>query len=233
MIITKKALPRRTFLRGLGTTLALPLLDAMVPAMAATRLTAAKPAVRLGFVYVPNGIIQKNWLPSSEGTGFDFASTMKPLEAFRDRLNVVSGLAQVNGRALGDGPGDHARAGATWLTGAHPKKTEGAGIHAGISADQVAARELGKKTQLASLEIGLDTPTLAGGCDSGYSCAYTNTISWRSPTNPLPVEVNPRILFERLFGEGESTDPAARLKALAEQRSILDYVAGSIDRLQT
>jgi len=197
MIITKKALPRRTFLRGLGTTLALPLLDAMVPAMAATRLTA-KPAMRLGFVYVPNGIIQANWLPSAEGVGFDFNSTMKPLEPFRDRLNVLSGLAQVSGRALGDGPGDHARAGATWLTGVHPKKTEGAGIHAGISADQIAARELGKQTQFSSLELGLEEQSMVGGCDSGYSCAYTNTISWRTPTTPNPMEVSPRAVFERL-----------------------------------
>ena len=158
---------------------------------------------------------------------------MKALEPFRENIVVLSGLAQVQGRALGDGPGDHAREGATWLTGVHPKKTEGVGIRAGISADQLAAKEFGKSTQLGSLEIGLETPTLAGGCDSGYSCAYTNTLSWRSPTTPVPVEVNPRILFERLFGEGESTDPATRLKAMQEQRSILDYVAGSIDRLET
>src|SRR5262249_15900569 len=134
---------------------------------------------------------------------------------------------------LGDGAGDHAREGATWLTGVHPKKTEGAGIRAGVSADQLAAQELGKSTQLGSLELGLETPSLAGGCDSGYSCAYTNTLSWRSPTTPVPVEVNPRTVFERLFGDGDSTEPAARLKNIREQRSILDYVAGSIDRLET
>ena len=117
---------------------------------------------------------------------------MKALEPFREHLTVFTGLAQVQGRALGDGAGDHAREGATWLTGVHPKKTEGVGIHAGISADQIAARELGKSTQLSSLELGLESPSLAGGCDSGYSCAYTNTVSWRSPTTPLPVEVNPR-----------------------------------------
>ena len=231
MIITKKALPRRTFLRGLGTTLALPLLDAMTPAMAATRLTA-KPAIRLGFVYVPNGIIQANWLPSAEGVGFDFNSTMKPLEPFRDRMNVLSGLAQVSGRALGDGPGDHARAGATWLTGVHPKKTEGAGIHAGVSADQIAARELGKLTQFSSLELGLEEQSMVGGCDSGYSCAYTNTISWRTPTTPNPMEVNPRSVFERLFGESDSSDPATRLKLMQEDSSILDYVRENVGRLQ-
>jgi hypothetical protein len=231
MIITRKSLPRRTFLCGLGTTLALPLLDSMIPALSAAG--AAKPPVRLAFVYHPVGMILDKWMPTTEGTGFEFTPTMKALEPFRDQLTVFTGLAQVNGRALGDGAGDHAREGATWLTGVHPKKTEGVGIRAGISADQLAARELAKSTQLASLELGLEGPSLAGGCDSGYSCAYTNTVSWRGPTTPLPVEINPRAVFERLFGDGESTDPAARLAALQEQRSILDYVSGSIDRLET
>jgi hypothetical protein len=213
--------------------MALPLLDSMVPAMKAAKNTAAASPVRLGFVYVPNGIIPAAWTPAAEGANFEFMRSMKALEPFRERLLVMSGLAQINGRALGDGAGDHARAGATWLTGAHPKKTEGAGIHAGVSVDQVAARELGKNTQLASLEIGLDSPSLAGGCDSGYSCAYTNTISWRGPTTPLPMEMNPRALFERLFGDGDSTDPVARMTALKEQGSILDYISGDIDRMET
>jgi hypothetical protein len=230
MIVTKKSLARRSFLRGLGATVTLPLLDAMVPAFAGASTTAAKPAVRTAFVYVPNGIILDRWTPAVEGPGFEFAPTMKALEPFRDRLLVLSGLAQVNGRALGDGAGDHARAGATWLTGAHPKKSE-FDIHAGISADQIAARELGKATQLASLELGLESPTLAGDCDSGYSCAYTNTIAWRSPTTPLPVEINPRAVFERLFGDGESTDPAVRLAAMKEQGSILDYIRDDVSRL--
>ena len=231
MIITKKSLDRRTLLRGMGAALALPLLDSMVPALAGAN--AAKPVVRLGFVFHPVGMIMKDWTPATEGTAFEITTTMKALEPFRDRMVVLSGLAQVQGRALGDGAGDHAREGATWLTGVHPKKTEGAGIRAGISADQIAARELGKNTQLASLELGLESPSLAGGCDSGYSCAYTNTLSWRTPTTPLPVEVNPRAVFERLFGDGDSTEPSARLAALKEQRSILDYVSGSIDRLET
>jgi len=187
MIITKKCVSRRALLQGVGASMALPLLDAMIPAMAATRFTAAKPAVRLGFVYVPNGIIQKGWLPATTGNGYEFQSTMKPLEPSRDKMLVLSNLMQRGGRALGDGAGDHARAGASWLTGIHPKKTEGADITAGISADQVAARQLGKITQLGSLEIGLEEPNLAGGCDSGYSCAYTNTVSWRAPTDRKSV----------------------------------------------
>jgi hypothetical protein len=239
VIITKKALHRRTFLRGLGTTLALPLLDGMVPALSALGKTAAKPPVRLGFVYVPNGIIgsglasarPNQWTPTAEGADFAFTPLLQPLEPFREKLVVLSGLAQANGRALGDGPGDHARAGATWLTGVHPKKTEGADIRAGVSADQIAARHLGQYTELASLEIGLEQPFLAGGCDSGYSCAYTNTLSWRGPTTPLPVEIDPRAVFERLFGESDSTNPAARLAMLDNKRSILDYVSDSLGRL--
>lgn len=231
MIVTRKALPRRAFLRGLGTTLALPFLDSMAPALA--RAGTMKPVIRLGFVYHPVGMILDKWMPATEGAGFEFTPTMKALEPFREQMLVLTGLAQVQGRALGDGAGDHAREGATWLTGVHPKKTEGTGIRAGISADQIASRELGKNTQLASLELGLEGPSLAGGCDSGYSCAYTNTVCWRSETMPLPVEVNPRAVFERLFGDGESTDPSARLAMLNEQRSILDYVSGSVDRLET
>jgi hypothetical protein len=231
MFITQKSLPRRTILRGLGAAFALPLLDAMIPAATLTRLTPANPAMRLGFVYTPNGIIQKSWLPA-QGSGFAFTPTMKSLEPLRDKVLVLSNLAQVNGRALGDGAGDHARAGATWLTGIHPKRTGGADIQAGISADQIAAQEFGKVTQLGSLEIGLEEPTLAGDCDTGYSCAYTNTVSWRTPTTPNPMEVNPRAVFERLFGDGETTDSASRIKRMGEDRSILDFIREDISRLQ-
>ncbi len=231
MIITKTALDRRLFLRGIGAAMALPLLDSMVPAMAATGSKAAKPAIRMAFCYVPNGIIPKAWLPTTTGANFEFMPTMKPLEPFRDKLVVLSNLAQVNGRALGDGAGDHARAGATWLTGVHPKKTEGADIHAGISADQIAAKALANETQFGSLEIGLEENYLAGGCDSGYSCAYTNTISWRGPTTPNPSEISPRAVFERLFGDGETTDPKARLARMAQDRSILDFVRTDVARL--
>ena len=227
-IVTRKALPRRTFLRGLGATLALPVLDSMTPALSA----AGNPPTRLAFIYHPVGMIMDRWAPKAVGENFEFTPAMKPLEPFRENLNILTGLAQVQGRALGDGPGDHAREGATWLTGVHPKRSE-TNIGCGISADQIAAREFGKQTQLASLEISLEAPGLAGACDQNYSCAYTNTVSWKTETVPLPMETNPRVIFERLFGEGGSSDPAERRAGLMKQRSILDYVAGSIDRLQT
>ena len=238
MIITNKTLPRRTFLRGLGTTLALPLLDSMIPTFS-TLGAAGKPAVRLGYVYTPNGIIGCSdksprpfmWTPKTVGANFEFSPTMKALEPFREHVNVFSGLAQVTGRALGDGPGDHARATATFLTGVHPYKTGGANFKLGVSADQIAAKELGKFTQLSSIELGLEAQPLAGNCDSGYTCAYMS-MSWRSETSPLPAELNPRTVFERLFGDGESTDPAARMARLESQKSVLDYVTGSLSRLQ-
>jgi hypothetical protein len=223
-----KSLDRRTLLRGFGAALSLPLLDSMIPARAA----ASVRPIRLGFVYVPNGMIQKGWLPKTEGSAFEIMPTMRPLEPFREDLLVLSNLNLRNADALGDGGGDHARAGAAWLTGMHPKKTEGAEIRAGISADQIAAKELGKQTQFASLELGIEEPSFAGGCDSGYSCAYTNTISWRSATTPNPVQISPRTVFERLFGDGESTDPAARRKRMRQDRSILDYVNADVARLE-
>ena len=232
-----RTLPRRTFLRGLGATMALPLLDSMTPRLSA--LAPSKSPTRLGYVYTPNGIIgacEKSprpfmWTPKTAGANFEFSPTMKALEPFREQLNVFSGLAQVTGRALGDGPGDHARATATFLTGVHPLKTGGADFHLGISADQIAAMEFGKYTQLASLELGLEPQPLAGNCDSGYTCAYMS-MSWRGPTSPLPAEINPRTVFERLFGEGDSTDAAARSARLEHQKSVLDYVTGSLSRLR-
>jgi hypothetical protein len=237
MSISKHALPRRTFLRGLGATMALPLLDSM--RSAASVASPATPPIRLGYVYTPNGIIgacDKSprpfmWTPKTTGANFEFSPTMKALEPFRDQINVFSGLAQVNGRALGDGPGDHARATATFLTGVHPRKTGGADFRLGISADQIAAKELGKYTQLSSLELGLEPQPLAGNCDSGYTCAYMS-MSWRGPTSPLPAEINPRTVFERLFGDGDSTDPSARMARLESQKSVLDYVSGTLSRLR-
>jgi uncharacterized protein DUF1552 len=230
-------LPRRTFLRGLGATLALPLLDSMAPKVSAT--ASSTPPVRLGYVYTPNGIVgacDKSprpfmWTPKGAGANFEFSPTMKALEPYRERLNVFSGLAQVNGRALGDGPGDHARATATFLTGVHPRKTGGADFQLGISADQIAAKELGKYTQLSSIELGLEPQPLAGNCDSGYTCAYMS-MSWRGATSPLPAEINPRAVFERLFGDGDSTDAHARAARLASQKSVLDYVTASLSRLR-
>ena len=237
MNMLHRALPRRTFLRGVGATLALPLLDSMATRVAATGSSASP--VRLGYMYTPNGIIgacDKSprpfmWTPKTTGANFEFSPTMKALEPYRNELNVCSGLAQVTGRALGDGPGDHARATATFLTGVHPRKTAGADFQLGISADQIAAKELGKHTQLASLELGLEPQPLAGNCDSGYTCAYMS-MSWRGPTTPLPAETNPRTVFERLFGDGDSTDARARLSRLENQKSVLDYVTGSLSRLR-
>lgn len=227
MIITRKSLSRRALLRGFGTAVALPFLDSMSPALAA----AKKAPVRMAFLYVPNGIIMKDWTPSEEGAGYKLSKTLEPLAAYRKKMLVLSGLDQHNGNSLGDGAGDHARAGASWLTGVHPKKTLGADIHAGISADQVAAKEIGKFTTLPSMELGLEDNKLVGGCDSGYSCAYSNTICWSSPTTPLPSEINPRAVFERLFGDGETTDPAARAQLAKQDRSILDFVRADAARL--
>jgi len=237
MSVFNHPMPRRTFLRGLGATLALPVLDSMLPSVSAAG--RSKPPIRLGYVYTPNGIVgacDKSprplmWTPKAAGANFEFSPTMKALEPYREQLNVFSGLAQVTGRALGDGPGDHARATATFLTGVHPKKTGGADFQLGISADQVAAKEFGKYTQLSSLELGLEPQPLAGNCDSGYTCAYMS-MSWRGPTSPLPAEINPRAVFERLFGDGDSTDARARATRLASQKSVLDYVTASLSRLR-
>ena len=233
MFISQKHLPRRTVLRGLGASLALPLLDGMVPAYAALRKTAANPVRRLGVCYVPNGMEMRAWTPEGDGRGFDFSQILRPLEPFRNQVNVLTGLAdKVAVPRPGEGIGDHARASATFLTGVHVKKTEGADIRAGISMDQIAARQLGAETQLASLELGVDSVETLGACDAGYSCAYTNTIAWRTATTPLPMENDPRAVFERLFGSTDSTDVAARLARIRQDRSVLDYVGDRVAGLQ-
>ena len=233
MLITKIALPRRTFLRGVGATLALPLLDGMVPALSALRATAAAPTRRLGIVYVPNGIFMNRWTPAGDGTSFELTQTLEPLAPFRDRIVVLSGLSNKQGDALpGEGAGDHARAAGAYLTGVHPKKTEGADIQAGVSMDQIAAKVLGAETQLASLELSLDSKEPVGSCDPGYSCAYANTLCWRSPTTPLPMENDPRAVFERLFGSSDSTDPAVWRVRREEDRSILDGLTRKVTRLK-
>jgi hypothetical protein len=236
MFITKTHVPRRMLLKGLGAAMALPFLDSMTPAFSQSRV--ARP-VRLGFLYTANGIVgccdkspvKNAWTPTTAGENFALTPTLRPFEPVRDYLNVYSGLAQVQGRALGDGPGDHARAQATFLTGVHPFKTGGQDFKLAISADQVAARELGKYTQLASLELCLEPKELAGNCDSGYTCAYM-TMSWAGERTPLPAETVPRMVFERLFGDSASTDPAARAERLRSQKSVIDYVKTSLSRLQ-
>jgi hypothetical protein len=233
MIITGKHLHRRTFLRGLGAAIALPMLDAMQPALASPANTAAtKAPLRLAFTYIPNGVTMKDWRPATTGADFAMSPILKPLEGFRENLLVLSGLDHQNADALGDGGGDHARAGACFLTGVHPKKTAGADIRAGISVDQIAAKNLGSATRLASLELGCEDSRTVGSCDSGYSCAYTNSISWRGPQTPMPPETNPRIVFERLFGDDDfSATPEARARRAAQRKSILDVVNNRTQRL--
>lgn len=232
MMITRKHLSRRTLLRGLGTTVALPMLDAMVPAFAAVNRNVKETPLRSVFIYVPNGIDMKNWTPDAEGGSFALPRILEPLAQHRKETLVLTGLMDHNGAALGDGPGDHARASASFLTGVHPKKTAGADISVGISVDQIAAQKIGKATRLASLELGCEDGHLAGNCDSGYSCAYVNSISWRTPTAPNPPEVNPRAVFERLFGsEEDATDPAAQSRRARFRKSILDLVSEDTNRL--
>jgi len=231
MMIFKKAIPRRTFLKGVGATLALPLLDGMVPAMAAV---GDKRATRLSFVYIPNGIIMDKWTPATEGAGFAMTPILEPLASYQDQMLVLSGLDCKNANPQpGEGGGDHERGSGAFLTGVHPKKTGGADIQASTSIDQIAAKELGNLTELASLELTLDFAEFVGGCDPGYSCAYTNTISWRSPTTPIPMENNPRGVFERLFGSSDTTNPAERLARIRKDRSILDAVSQDVARLVT
>jgi hypothetical protein len=229
MIVTGRHLPRRTFLKGLGAAIALPYLDAMSPALArsasAADAASARQAQRLIFTYIPNGVTMEAWTPAAAGSTFEYTRILKPLEAFRDRTLVLSGLAHKNAYALGDGPGDHARAAACYLTGVHPKKTAGADIKNGVSVDQIAAQHIGATSRFPSLELGCDDSRTVGNCDSGYSCAYTNSLSWRSDTAPNPPETNPRLVFERLFGSFDAgLDPETRAKRRASRSSVLDLV---------
>src|SRR5580693_10794071 len=225
MVITRKSIPRRAFLRGTGAVLALPVLDAMTPAFAVEK---ASPT-RMQFIEVPNGIMNLNgeWTPKVEGTDFELSPTLQPLASFRDNMLVLSGLDQQQSAGLAfEVGGDHPRACTAWLTGTHAKMTSGADLHAGTSADQIAAKEVGKFTQLASLEIGLETPEVVGACESAYGCAYYNTISWRNETTPLPMENRPRAIFERLFGDGGGA------KVRLAYRSVLDAVTDDVKRLR-
>ena len=225
MVITKMSLPRRTFLRGMGATVALPLLEAMVPALTATAKTAATPPLRFGAVYIPHGAIMDRYRPVTEGRGFDFTPILKPLEPFKESVVVVSNL---------DRPGDddsHATASAAWLSGAIAKKTEGQDFHLGTTIDQVVAKQIGQNTPFPSIEVATEDFTgYVGGCSPAYACAYMNTISWASPTSPVPMEINPRVVFERLFGRpGTSAQRAAHQR---QDASVLDSIKADLGDLE-
>jgi hypothetical protein len=226
MIVTKMALPRRTFLRGIGATLALPLLDAMVPALSAAAKTAATPVRRLGFVYLPMGAAPGQWSPEQVGAISELSPILSPLTPFLDRVTVISNLEHKNAYAAGN----HATANCTFLSGVRAKFTDGSDYEMGTTVDQIAAQHIGRDTQLPSLELATDFNYVVGNCDNGYACVYMNTLSWSSKTTPLPTEADPRVVFERLFGDGGSA--AERTAELRKSGSILDWVLGDMARLQ-
>src|SRR5687767_9532773 len=218
-------IPRRTFLRGLGAAIALPMLDAMIPVRALAAAGAKKAPVRMAFMFVPNGAHMPDWTPVAEGANFELPYILQPLQKFKKDLLVISGLAQDKGRANGDGGGDHARSAASWLTSAQPLKSEGSQIRVGVSADQIAASVLGKETRFASLELGLEPGRQGGKCDSGYSCAYSNNISWRNEVTPMTREINPRLVFERLFAnELPKEQSESQKRRQMYKKSIIDFV---------
>ncbi|TWU41805.1 DUF1552 domain-containing protein [Novipirellula artificiosorum] len=226
-------LSRRTILRGLGVSIALPLLESMSPSrlLAATSKPAAAP-LRMGFFYVPNGMHMPDWTPKQEGAKFELPETLAGLSECRDKFNVLTGLTLDGAYAHGDGGGDHARSVAAFLTGAHPRKTNGADIQNGVSVDQLAAQQIGGATRFGSLELGLEASAQSGNCDSGYSCAYASNMSWRGPTNPVAKEIDPRALFDRLF-EGQTVKATRRAKSVREKyrKSVLDFVQEDAKRL--
>lgn len=226
MFITKKAISRRTILRGAGTAIALPLLDAMLPAFAAT----PAPIRRFGVVYHPNGVIYDKWLPDGTGANYELSPTLKGLEPFKKDVIVITGLASDQAEALGDGGGDHSRACGSFLTGVHVKKSDSL-LENAISMDQIAAKAFENETQLSSLQMTADENSLLGSCDLGYSCAYSSTLSWLTPTLPLMAENNPRVLFERMFGASDSTDAAVRAARLQQDRSLIDSVNDRVNQL--
>jgi hypothetical protein len=226
MFISKLSLHRRTFLRGIGATLALPFLEAMVPAMTATAKTAANPAKRLGFVYFPNGAVMDQWIPSAAGKGFEFTPILKCLEPYKEQTVVIGNLTRA-----GTTIGDHAVAAAGWLTGVYAKQTEAQDVLAGVTIDQLIAKEIGQETPFPSIEIATEDFTgYIGGCTPGFSCAYMDTISWATPTTPLPMEINPRVLFERMFGRPGTA--AQRRSRMRRNQSVLDSIAGDASALQ-
>ncbi|MFO0014427.1 MAG: DUF1552 domain-containing protein [Planctomycetota bacterium] len=219
-----RRLSRRTVLRGVGTAITLPLLEAMVPTRGARAAGPSDAPLRLVYVNVPNGMHMPAWTPQGEGTQFELASTMQPLEKIKQYVSVFTGLTLDGARDHGDGAGDHARSGASFLTGAHPRKTDGADIKNGVSVDQVAAAAIGHKTRFASLELGLEGSSQSGNCDSGYSCAYSSNLAWRNESSPLAKEMDPSAVFDRLFGTGDKvTNRAQRSAQTARRKSILDF----------
>jgi hypothetical protein len=229
MFVTKKAISRRTILRGAGTAVALPLLDAMIPAFAPAATTA--PVRRFGVVYHPNGVIYDQWLPKGAGSEFELSPTLKGLEPFKDKTIVITGLFSDQAEPLGDGGGDHSRACGSYLTGVHVKKSDSI-VENAVSMDQIAGKAFERDTQLSSLQMTADENSLLGSCDLGYSCAYSSTLSWLTPTLPLMAENNPRVLFERMFGASDSTDARVRAARLNQDRSLLDSVNDRVNQLQ-
>jgi hypothetical protein len=229
MFITKKALSRRTFLRGAGVAVALPMLDAMIPAFA--KPAATSPVKRFGVVYHPNGVIYDKWLPTGTGSNFELSYTLQGLEKLKDKVTVVTGLFSDQAEANGDGGGDHSRACGSYLTGVHVKKSDSL-VENAISMDQILAKAYGDETQLSSLQMAVDDNSLLGSCDLGYSCAYSSTLSWLTPTLPLMAENNPRVLFQRMFGSSDSTDSRVRTARLHQDRSLLDSVSDRVNELQ-
>ncbi|HVZ33960.1 MAG TPA: DUF1552 domain-containing protein, partial [Polyangiaceae bacterium] len=221
-----KSLPRRAFLRGVGAAVALPYLDAMRPAFAAP----AAPPVRLAFLYVPNGIDMHHWNVETDGPLGELPRILQPLQEFREHLLQLGNLTHNSGRALLDGSGDHARSAGTYLTAVQVRKST-TEIRAGVSCDQIIAQQVGGATRFASLELGMDDARQAGDCDNGYSCAYTNNLSWRSETQPLPAMLDPRALFERLFGRGPALAPEDAARRARYRRSILDFVSSDTKTL--
>jgi hypothetical protein len=228
MFLTKMSLPRRSFLKGVGATLALPLLDAMLPALSTrAQAQAVAPTLRFGAVYLPQGFVLDQWIPAEAGANFEFKPIMKPLEAFRDQVVAVSGL---DGAANG-GTGTHATGPASYLNGVIPKRTEGNDIFAGVTIDQVIAKQIGQDTMFPSMELATeDFSGAVGACETGYSCLYMNTISWATPTAPLPMEINPRVVFERMFGGTGTLEQ--RLTRMRQNCSILDAVMQQSNMLQ-
>jgi hypothetical protein len=227
MIITRKALPRRTFLRGMGAALSLPLLDAMSPAMTALAATPANPVRRLAFVYMPMGATIGRWTPTQEGRLTELSQTLQSLAPFLDQVTVVSNLELKNAYSAGN----HATANSAFLSAAKAKMTEGTDYELGTTVDQIAAKQIGKETPLPSLELCMDLLTTIGDCDNGFACAYQNNLSWSSPTTPLPAEAHPRVVFERLFGDGGSS--AERRAELRKNKSVLDSITEEMASLKT